>query len=207
MANYASLRGPVGINRTYVEVSIEANSDAERRDAWLDGLKAGHTMATNGPLVGLTVNGRTPGNEVTLEHEGEAVSFTGALRSIVPVDHLELVYNGQVIESFTLDGDRTSADIRGTAKLDGPGWLVLRAWNDSANPLIFDIYPYATTSPVYVSIAGRTLHSPGDADYFIAWVERIRESVESHGDYNNAMERTRILSNLDEATRVYDRCR
>jgi Tol biopolymer transport system component len=207
MANYASLRGPVGINRTYVDVSIETHTDAERRDAWLDGLKAGHTIATNGPLIGLTVNGQAPGNEVALESEGKVVSFAGALRSIVPVDHLELVQNGQVIQSFTLEGERTSADVSGTVKLEGPGWLLLRAWNDSANPLIFDIYPYATTSPVYVSIVGQTMRSPNDAEYFIAWIDRIRESVEAHTDYNNDGERTRILSNLDRATRVYEMCR
>ncbi len=207
MANYASLRGPVGINRTYVDVPDEANSDAERRDAWLNGLKAGHTLATNGPLLGLTVNGQGPGNEISLAGNGEEVSFSGALRSIVPVDHLELVYNGRVIQTFTLDGERTSADVSGTARLDGPGWMLLRAWNDAADPLIFDIYPYATTSPVYVSVAGETIHSPEDAAYFIAWIERIRESVEAHGDFNNDAERIRILSNLDQAMRVYEMCR
>src|SRR5690606_13288007 len=35
MANYASLRGPVGINRTYVPVGAEASDAAARRDAWI----------------------------------------------------------------------------------------------------------------------------------------------------------------------------
>jgi hypothetical protein len=135
------------------------------------------------------------------------VSFSGVLRSIVPVDHLELIHNGRVIQTFALDGERTAADVSGTVKLDGPGWLLLRAWNDSANPLIFDIYPYATTSPVYVSVAGKSMHSPKDAEYFIAWIQRIRESVESNSDYNNDAERLKILSHLDRATQVYETCR
>lgn len=207
MANYASLRGPVGINRTYVDVPGGTKSNAGRRDAWLAGLRAGHTMATNGPLLSLTVNGQSPGNEIALAADDDGVSFIGALRSIVPVDHLELIYNGRAIRSFTLNGDRTSADISGSLKLDGPGWLLLRAWNESANPLIFDIYPYATTSPVYVTAAGQAMHSPEDAAYFIAWIERIRESVEAHSDYNSDAERTKVLSHLDRATRVYEMCR
>jgi hypothetical protein len=207
MANYASLRGPVGINRTYVNVPEKTQTDTERRDAWLDGLKAGHTMATNGPLVGLTVNGQHHGGETMLADGENEVSFSGVLRSIVPVDHLELIHNGRVIQTFALDGERTAADVSGTVKLDGPGWLLLRAWNDSANPLIFDIYPYATTSPVYVSVAGKSMHSPKDAEYFIAWIQRIRESVESNSDYNNDAERLKILSHLDRATQVYETCR
>ncbi len=207
MANYASLRGPVGINRTYVNVADEASSGSDRRDAWLNGLKAGHTMATNGPLVGLTVNGREQGSEIVLSADEGSVRFSGSLRSIVPVDHLELVYNGQVLQSFTLDGERTTADVSGTVMLDGPGWLLLRAWSDAANPLIFDIYPYATTSPVYVSVEGKRIQSSEAADYFIDWINRIRESVETHSDYNNDAERLAILSNLDRATEVYEMCR
>ena len=35
------------------------------------------------------------------------------------------------------------------------GWILLRAWNEDADPLVFDLYPYATTSPIYVDVAGR----------------------------------------------------
>lgn len=207
MANYASLRGPVGINRTYVDVLGEAATNSERRNAWIDGLKAGRTMATNGPLLGLTVNGRSPGGEVALEDGNAILSYSAVLRSIVPVDHLELIYNGQVIKSFGLGGEGTSAEVEGTVAVDGPGWLLLRAWNDTSNPMIFDIYPYATTSPVYLSVAGARMHSPEAAAYFIAWIDRIRESVEAHSDYNDEQERIRILSHLDQATRVYEMCR
>ncbi|MDA0681013.1 MAG: CehA/McbA family metallohydrolase [Proteobacteria bacterium] len=207
MANYASLRGPVGINRTYVDVLGEAATNSERRNAWIDGLKAGRTMATNGPLLGLTVNGRSPGGEVALEDGNAILSYSAVLRSIVPVDHLELIYNGQVIKSFGLGGEGTSAEVEGTVAVDGPGWLLLRAWNDTSNPMLFDIYPYATTSPVYLSVAGARMHSPEAAAYFIAWIDRIRESVEAHSDYNDEQERIRILSHLDQATRVYEMCR
>lgn len=207
MANYASLRGPVGINRTYVDVLGEAATNSERRNAWIDGLKAGRTMATNGPLLGLTVNGRSPGGEVALEDGNAILSYSAVLRSIVPVDHLELIYNGQVIKSFGLGGEGTSAEVEGTVAVDGPGWLLLRAWNDASNPMIFDIYPYATTSPVYLSVAGVRMHSPEAAAYFIPWIDRIRESVEAHSDYNDDQERIRILAHLDQATRVYEMCR
>ena len=60
MANYASLRGPVGLNRVY------ANVPAGPLDigAWLDSLKQGRTFATNGPLLGFTLGGKALGDEL-----------------------------------------------------------------------------------------------------------------------------------------------
>lgn len=207
MANYASLRGPLGVNRVYVRVAGKARNNAERRREWLSGLKSAHTMATNGPLLGLRVNGRFPGDEIALADGDRDLQYTGFLRSAVPMDHLELVHNGSVLENIELDADRKSADLRGSVRITGSGWLLLRAWNDGSHPLIFDAYPYATTSPIFISAGGERMHSKKDADYFIAWIGRIRKFARSHADYNDDAERETILSNLDRALGVYEDCR
>jgi hypothetical protein len=203
MANYASLRGPVGVNRTYVQVGDGTADPAARRDTWIAGLAAGHTIATNAPLLGLTVNGQGPGAEIELGAGEHELRWSGFMHSIVPVDHLELVYNGKVVETLETD-DGTSADVRGSLRVDGSGWLVLRAWNDGSHPMVFDLYPYATTSPVYVTVDGAGPRSSEDADYFIAWIERIRESAAAHEDYNSEAERATVLANLDRAVRVFE---
>jgi Tol biopolymer transport system component len=204
MANYASLRGPVGVNRTYVKVSEETLDPAKRRDAWLAGLKRGHSLATNGPLLGLTVNGQGPGSEIRLGSGQHELDFSGFMRSMVPVDHLELVYNGEVVRKLNLGGQRRSEDLSGTVRVSESGWLLLRAWNDGSHPSVFDLYPYATTTPVYVSIDGRVPQSAEDAEYFIAWIERVRESASQHPDYNTDEEREAVLANLDRAQRIFE---
>ncbi|MCB1842586.1 MAG: CehA/McbA family metallohydrolase, partial [Halioglobus sp.] len=98
MANYASLRGPVGINRTYARVSGNPATPGERRAAWLAALRAGHTIATNGPLLELTVDGQAPGDRISIPSGGRDVRFKGFMRSLVPIDHLELVQDGEVIQ-------------------------------------------------------------------------------------------------------------
>ena len=60
MANFASLRGPVGLNRTYVK------SGRLEHGAWLAALRAGRTFATNGPLLEFTLDGRGPGDALAL---------------------------------------------------------------------------------------------------------------------------------------------
>jgi len=204
MANYASLRGPVGINRTYVQIDGDAREPAARRDAWLAGLKRGRTIATNAPLLGLRVDGKGPGNEVERDRGEHELQYSGFLRSVVPVDHLELVYNGEVVKTFDLGADRKSADVNGSLRVGESGWLLLRAWNDGSHPMVFDPYPYATTTPVYITVDGQAPKSTDDADYFIAWIERIRESAVDHPDYNSENERDAVLANLERAQRVFE---
>jgi hypothetical protein len=51
MANYASLRGPVGLTRVYARMPKTATATS----SWFDSLKHGRTFATNGPLLGFTL--------------------------------------------------------------------------------------------------------------------------------------------------------
>lgn len=204
MANFASLRGPVGLNRTYARIDGDPETPEERKAAWLAALAAGRTLATNGPLLGLTVDDHEPGQTVSLDKAGRQLRYRGFLRSIVPVDHVELVQNGKVAKRFETDASGMSADIGGTLTVDEDGWLLLRAWNDQASPDIFDLYPYATTNPVFFDIDGKDLRCGADADYFIAWIDRIRDSAAAHPDYATDEERSIVLSNLDEARAVFE---
>ena len=141
MSNYASLRGPVGMNRVFLETGGD-DSPAALKAA----LKAGATFATNGPLLGFEFGGSKPGGTVS----GPASSRVGyrvAMRSPVAVDHLELVQNGKMVKAFKLTGDRRRFDAEGELLVDVGGWVLLRAWNDGSNPGVLDLYPYATTSP------------------------------------------------------------
>jgi hypothetical protein len=207
MANYASLRGPVGINRTYVHVPGLSADPVKRQEQWLNGLKAGNTIATNGPLIGFSVDGSGPGESIALGSGSHTLHYEGFLRSVIPVDHLEIVLNGDVIRTIEPGDSRTSADLTGSVTIDESGWLLLRAWNDGAHPLIFDRYPYATTTPVFVSVGGETPRSSEDAEFYIAWIERIRQSVTAHSDYNNDAEREAILENLANAQQRFEACR
>ena len=66
-----------------------------RERAWLAGLKAGHSMATNGPLIGLTVEGKSPGDDIALPAGTHTLNVRGWLRSLTGIDHLEVVHERQ----------------------------------------------------------------------------------------------------------------
>jgi dipeptidyl aminopeptidase/acylaminoacyl peptidase len=198
MANYASLRGPVGMNRVYL-----ATGGSVEPDALKAALKEGRTFATNGPQLALEVDGKAPGDTLTVPAGGQTVRYRAALRSPVAVDHFEVVQNGVVVARPRLGKGRTQADVSGQLKLRESGWIVLRAWNDGADPLIFDLYPYATTSPVYVDVGGAPTNSPADARYFVHWLDRVIAAAEGRTDYNDDRERQATLDYLHAAQAIY----
>ena len=79
---------------------------------------------------------------------------------------------------------------------------MLRAWNDGADPQVLDIYPYATTSPVYLDLPGGLPPDPADAAYFAAWLDRVIADAGARTDFRTAKERA---STLDYLRRARDR--
>ena len=208
MGNYASLRGPVGLNRVYAEVP----SGSLEIEPWLGAIKAGRTFATNGPLLRFTLGGKGIGGEVKLQKQqqakgqqgGQEVAFTAELASIVPVDHLQIVCNGKVARELALDSDRASAHVQGTIPIETSGWCVLRAFSNKAEYPILDLYPYATTSPIYVQVNNSSLHSPADANYFVAWVDRLIAAAQSNTSWNTDAEKQSVLNLLENARKKYE---
>ena len=197
MANYASLRGPVGLTRVFLDTGGQRTPEAVR-----DALKAGRSFVSNAPLVGLEFAGVRPGGTVSRDAPG-GLAFRVAMRSPVPVDHLELVYNGRVAQSFALTGDRRSFDAEGKLPVDASGWVLLRAWNDAAHPAVLDLYPYATTSPVWLELPAPRPPAPADAGYFVDWLERVITTTAAREDFNDEQERAATLDYLRVAQQKY----
>ena len=199
--NYAApIRGQVGFDRVYVWTPGWPSSI----ELWMDELKKGRTFATNGPLIEFRLGGEMVGSELKFEAAQIAIPFTAKLRSIVPVDHLEVVCNGKVAQNLKLEGARESADVTGAIPLRESGWCVLRAWSEKAEYPVMDNYAYATTSPVYVTIGGKRAYSKGDAEYFKAWIDRTSEITENYPDWNSAAEKESVMKRLQEAWAVYE---
>jgi hypothetical protein len=121
----------------------------------------------------------------------------------VPVDHLEIIGNGQVVASIPLRGDRTAADTTVSVPVPRSGWLVLRAYGDGPREPVLDLYPFASTSPVYVTVAGAPIRSRADAEFFVRWVDRVTTAAQAHAEWNTTMEKDRVLALLGEARAEY----
>ena len=197
--NFASLRGPAGLVRTYVR----AGPRLDHR-AFLEGLRRGRTFVTNAPLLTFQVEGRGPGDEIALS-AARSLRVRVALRSAVPVDHLQVIGNGKVVAEVPLPADRTRAEASLTLPAEGSGWYVLRAWADLPRRPVLDLYPFASTSPVYVQIGDQPVRSPADAAWFVRWVDRVIDAAGAHTGWNTPAEREATLSQLSRARDEYVR--
>jgi hypothetical protein len=193
MANFASLRGPVGMNRVF------AKSGRLEHDRWLAALMAGRTFATNGPLLGFTLNGREIGGELSLPAGDHELAAHVTLRSYVPVDHLEIVRNGEVVSDVPLTGDRTSVATTVRLPVSRSGWYLVRARGNQPIYPVLDSYPYATTSPIYVIVGGKPIRSAADAEYFLQWIRRLESAARAYQDWNTEEEKASTLETIRRA--------
>ncbi len=200
MANFASLRGPVGLNRVYVEVP----NGALKIEPWLENLKRGRTFATNGPLLGFSLDDQPIGGEAKLSPGRHEIKFKAWLRSIVPVDHLEIICNGKMARDLKLNERRDGADEEGTLPISDSGWCLLRASSKKAVYPVLDQYAYATTSPVYIKVNGSAPHAAEDAAYFISWIDQLIAGAQSNKDWNTDAEKAAVLDQFARARKVYE---
>jgi Tol biopolymer transport system component len=197
----APIRGTVGQDRVYVLLP----GGHSTIDVYIEKIKEGRTFATNGPLVEFSLGGKIAGDELNFETAQPAVSFTAKLRSIVPVEHLEVVCNGKVVQDLKLTRGRDSSDATGTIPISESGWCVLRAWSETAEYPVMDNYTYATTSPIYVTVARKRPYSKEDAQYFMAWIDRTIEITDKYPDWNSAQEKRLVMKRLQDAREIYEK--
>jgi hypothetical protein len=198
MTNYASLRGPVGLNRVYL-ATADRGADALKK-----ALRQGNGFATNAPLLGLKVNGVSPGNALQLSVGATSrVHVEAAVRSIVPLSDIELVFNGKVIRRLRGDRSGRVADFAGEVAIPGSGWLLLRASNGTPQTLVQDLYPYGTTNPVWIDAGMPAPPATEEARYFVRWIDRVIEAASARDDFNNERERDETLRYLRDARAVF----
>lgn len=196
MANYASLRGPVGLNRLMIpEVPHTAA-------ALTEAVRQGRGFVTNGPLLGLKVDGKASGDLLELRTKA-TLRFEAAVSSLVPLDSIELLVNGKVAASFKAENGR-DGDWSGEIELAESGWIALRAQSASSHRFIADLYPYGHTNPIWVEVGGKCPHSPDDARYFVAWLDRVTTEAAARDDWNTEAEKKETLEYLEAARQVFE---
>jgi hypothetical protein len=191
----------VGSSRTYVYTGSKG-LDAR---AWMDGLAQGRAFMSTGPLIGLTVNGRMPGEEVTLPAGGN-VSASGWVQSIVPLTKVMLIANGEVLEEIPLAADRRSATFTKQVKVTRSSWLHLRVEGDAADRHPLDTgFPQAFTSPVWVTVGGQPVRHLAAAEYCIKWIDKLQALAAADPGWRSKKEQDHVFAQFEEARQIYKR--
>jgi hypothetical protein len=70
---------------------------------------------------------------------------------------------------------------------------------------VLDIYPFATTSPIYVRVGDEEIRSPDDTRYFITWLDRLAAGVGAYQWFNTPAERAHVLDQIARARTEFER--
>lgn len=111
----------IGATRTYAYLGPEREFTY---DAWKDAIRAARTFATCGPLLEFSVDGHPMGTRLSLPAHGGTIDVTWQVASVVvPMTRVELIVNGEVRESHTVD---PAADAgHWSIRLERSSWLAL----------------------------------------------------------------------------------
>ncbi|MBI1352971.1 MAG: hypothetical protein GC160_01405 [Acidobacteria bacterium] len=171
---------------------------------WLDAIREGRTFYTNGPLVGLEVNGEGPGGEIRLPAGGGSVEVTANMQTAFPVERVELIFRGEVVKTIPLQNGGRQAFWRGSVPVERSGWFTLRAVTDEPVPPIDDANLHAETAAVYTLVGEEPIRSRADAEYFVHWIDEVTKLAEAHPGWRSEKEKAHVLGQFREARAIME---
>ncbi len=145
MANFYRLPA-IGTARAYVP----ATDATDRYAAATEQVRSGKGFVTTGPALLFKVDGTVPGSFV----ETGRRAWTLDLASVRPVDRVEIVVNGQVVQTLEGFEGMGSRSYAGTLDLPSGGWLAARAVGGKTAWPIMSYAHFAHTQPIWIGQVG-----------------------------------------------------
>jgi hypothetical protein len=119
-------------------------------------------------------------------------------QSIVPLEKLEVFFNGKVIETSN------GSPIRKRIPINESGWITIRASNSKPQHPVDDSYIVGETSPVYVYKGEQAIRSKADSEYFLTWIDDITKQAQAHPGWRSDRERTHVLGQFQQARKIFE---
>ena len=138
----------VGSTRVYVKLDGPFNLES-----YLDGLKAGRSFLSTGPLLEFQVEGREAGEVLPRDQK---VAWELQLSSPTAVEDVEILVNGKIAWSGAGLESSGRKSFEGTLSLPDGGWIAARAHGGPNLWPAMNGYPFAHTSPIWISERGST---------------------------------------------------
>jgi hypothetical protein len=184
---------PLGHGRVYVHTGEEFSYER-----WIEGLDAGHSFVTTGPLIDVRFNGELPGTTWQADQSGNNVDIEGTIESLHPLKAIEVISNGRIVQTIEASPQQTSEGafryaIKTSVPLTGSGWVAIRCFEDLPDSKV----SFAHTNPVFVDVQGNTLRARRrDVEFFI---QRMDEEIQR----NTGVISNEALAEYEKAKDIY----
>jgi hypothetical protein len=198
---------PVGSLRTYAHFAGAAFTVA----SWLDTVRKGRTFFTGGPLLDFEIDGKSPGDAITLKSPGK-VHIKGRVWSITPLSRAVIYRNGEPWKELPIDKQIWSAQPAGKPcaefdseiEIDRSSWFSLYAEGPFSE--LLDVrFPQAGSNAVRVYVGDQKIRNRASAQYFIRWIDKLTSMADQWPWWRSEAERKHVLGQFSEARRVYEK--
>ena len=183
--DYPSLGIP-GAVRNYVKITGEYSVQK-----WFDGLKAGRTFVTNGPMLEFSINGKGMGSEVPVKR-GALLAIEAKAMINPDIDRLnriELIQHGKVVAEVKSQKGSEILSLKHELRVDEGSWFILRAHGkqEMAGQTIV-----ALSAPIYVTVDGQGFCKISAIPSIVAMLKGQMEKI-----LETPVERQPVLSQAD----------
>ncbi|MFH1277243.1 MAG: CehA/McbA family metallohydrolase [Candidatus Eisenbacteria bacterium] len=191
---------PIGGYRVYVLVDDPYGDPAAVHDAWVEGIRRGRTFITAGPLVtAFDVEGAGIGETLAVADGGPRdVTVHARFESARRLDTIEIVRNGEVVESFDVHGG-TVGDVTAVVPVRESCWIAARHDGYDYAPWLSSSHPLAHTNPVLVLLGDDPLTSGGAGDRAVASLDRLDSLLSVDGSWPSAADSAAVAQAIKDA--------
>ncbi len=184
---------PLGYNRVYVKLD-----EPFSYEAWFRALKQGRSFATNGPVLFLSVNDKTPGDSVEARSGPVRLTIRADVQTIGQLDRVEIIFKGRVVKTVSAGADSSKLSAELELPVNETGWVAARAFERPGETIRF-----AQTSPVYVKVGDDRGIVRDDAKFFIEWIDIQMEHYRTEPGFRSPEHREAMLDYFNRAREVY----
>lgn len=185
----------IGSARMYVKVEGYFSYQG-----WIDGIKAGRTFTTSGPLVFLEVNGHEIGDTLELS-KGDSLEIRATVHSRNPIGHFQILSNGEVLAEAMTSETEAVLDFKMTA--DKGRWIVARCSpTDTFSALLHP--DVAHTSGIYVHVDGQGPFNAEAARFWLNLLKAHQLNVQQNAQYGNDEQRQAQLDYIQSGIDKYE---
>jgi hypothetical protein len=184
----------LGALRSYVQLAPGENLSCA---SWIDGLRAGRSFVTNGPLLLFSVDGQPPGS--ALPTTAGKVRVQARATNRVPFDTLAIIRDGEVIAEAAPTETPATAALEVDVPIHASCWLAARCLGQG----LAHQCDFAHSSPVHVDVPDRPFRASNSvAQRFAQEIERMIGWCRMKARCSTPQMRERLMAGFVKARQI-----
>ncbi len=168
-------------------------------DTWIEGLDAGRSFVSTGPMLEVAFNGKDPGHRFAVDADnGHQLAIVGSANSRRPLDRIEVIRNGRIVKTIVPANVKSPAggyqsDIAESFVTDKSAWYAVRCFEKHPRGRV----RFAHTNPVHIDLAGQPVRPRQEEVGYL--IRRMKEEIARNRDVLDATS----LAEYQEALQIY----